>query len=160
MLGRASKEETALTVMAVSHVAVGVRDMERALRFYRDVIGLRVRADLIEEIPAFEGNPARKRRGVYLCWSEGPRESFLVLDQQQDPFGEPARVFQVGIHHFGFWVDDVDGIAERARSAGFRLLTRPGIGDTKTYGEPPGGKVKSCFLLDPDGNCVQVDQRL
>ena len=151
-----------MAIQAVSHVAVGVREMERALLFYRDVIGLRVRADLIEEIPAMGGEPARKRRGVYLCWSEGPRESFLVLDQQltTPPYGEPARIFQVGIHHFGFWVDDVDAIAERARAGGFRLVTQPGIGDTKTYGEPPGGKVKTCFLLDPDGNCVQVDQRL
>jgi catechol 2,3-dioxygenase-like lactoylglutathione lyase family enzyme len=149
-----------MAIKAVSHVAVGVRDMERALRFYRDVIGLRVRADLMEDLPPMDGKPARKRRGVYLCWSEGPEESFLVLDQQDEPYGEPARVFQVGIHHFGFWVDDVDAIAGRAQAAGFRLMTQPGIGDTKTYGEPPGGKVKACFMLDPDGNCVQVDQRM
>jgi catechol 2,3-dioxygenase-like lactoylglutathione lyase family enzyme len=151
-----------MAVKAVSHVAVGVRDMERSLRFYRDVIGLRVRADLIEEIPSMDGQEPRKRRGVYLCWSEGPRESFLVLDQQLTPapWGEPARIFQVAIHHFGFWVDDVDAIAARARAGGFHLVTEPGNGDTATYGEPPGGKVRSCFLLDPDGNCVQVDQRL
>jgi catechol 2,3-dioxygenase-like lactoylglutathione lyase family enzyme len=151
-----------MAIRAVSHVAVGVRDMERALRFYRDVVGLRVRADLIEEIPAMGSEVARKRRGVYLCWSEGPDESFLVLDQQLtvEPYGEPARIFQVGIHHFGFWVDDVGAIAARARAGGFRLLTEPGTGDTRAYGEPPGGKVRSCFMLDPDGNCVQVDQRL
>ena len=147
-------------IKAVSHVAVGVRDMERALTFYRDVLGLRVRMDLMEDIPPMNGKPARKRRGVYMCWSEGPQESFLVLDQQDEQHGEPAQVFQVGIHHFGFWVDDVDAIAARASAAGFRLLTKPGIGDDKTYGEPPGKKMKACFMLDPDGNCVQVDQRM
>ena len=67
----------------------------------------------MEELPPMNGKPARKRRGVYMCWSEGPQESFLVLDQQlsRAPFGEPPRVFQVGTHHFGFWVDDVDAIA-------------------------------------------------
>ena len=27
------------------------------------------------------------------------------------------------------------------------------------YGEPPGGRVKSVFLRDPEGNYVQLDQR-
>src|SRR5215470_15111906 len=96
------REEDPAMIKAVSHVAVGVRDMERALRFYRDVLGLRVRADLMEEIPPMNGKPATKRRGVYMAWGEGPQESFLVLDQQDQQFGDPAQVFQVGIHHFGF----------------------------------------------------------
>ena len=101
-----------------------------------------------------------KRRGVYLCWSEGPDESFIVLDQQQEPFGEPARLFQRAIHHFGFWVDDVAAIAERARAGGFEVVVEPSEGDSWTYGEPPGRRIRSSFLRDPDGNNVQVDQRL
>ena len=38
-----------MTVHSVSHVAVGVRDMDRSLTFYRDLIGLDVRFDDIEE---------------------------------------------------------------------------------------------------------------
>ena len=34
-----------MTVHSVSHVAVGVRDMDRSLAFYRDLIGLDVRYD-------------------------------------------------------------------------------------------------------------------
>jgi catechol 2,3-dioxygenase-like lactoylglutathione lyase family enzyme len=147
-------------IRGISHVAVGVSDMERALVFYRDVIGLRVRADQAEEMPAMGGGPPLKRRGVYLCWSEGPHESFLVLDEQQEQFGEPARLFQRGIHHFSFWVDDADAIAARAGEAGFEVVVRPSIGDTWTYGEAPGGKVKSAFLRDADGNNVQIDQRM
>lgn len=30
---------------------------------------------------------------------------------------------------------------------------------TDAYGEPPGGRVKTAFLDDPDGNFVQLDQR-
>ena len=32
--------------------------------------------------------------------------------------------------------------------------------DTVMYGEPPGGRVKSVFLRDPEGNYVQLDQRV
>ncbi len=150
-----------MAIRAISHVAIGVRDMERALRFYRDALGLRVKLDTIEEIPGFAGSEARKRRAAYLGWSEGPHESFVVLDQQltTPPFGEPARLFQTAIHHFSFWAEDLEAIVARVRSAGFDVLSEPGYGDTLAYGEAPGGKVLSTFLRDPDGNYVQLDQR-
>ena len=151
-----------MAIRAISHVAVGVRDMDRALRFYRDALGLRVKLDTIEEIPGFEGSQARKRRAAYLGWSEGPHESFVVLDQPLSipPSGEPARLFQTGIHHFSFWVDDLAAIVARLRAAGETVLFEPGVGDSLAYGEAPGGKVLSTFLRDPDGNYVQLDQRL
>src|SRR5262245_50973849 len=98
-----------MPIRGVSHVAVGVRDMERSLRFYRDVLGLRVSADQPEEFPGFDGGAPIKRRGVYLRYQDGPDESFLVLDQQltRAPEGRPPKIFQIGTHHFGFWVDDV-----------------------------------------------------
>jgi len=150
-----------MPIRAISHVAVGVRDMDRALHFYRDALGLRVKLDTIEEIPGFEGSAARKRRAAYLGWSEGPHESFLVLDQplSRPAEGGPARLFQTGIHHFSFWVDDIAAIVARARAAGESVLFEPGVGDTLAYGEAPGGKVLSTFLRDPDGNYVQLDQR-
>src|SRR5688572_25854498 len=119
-----------MAIRAISHVAIGVRDMDRALRFYRDGLGLRVKLDAIEEIPAFEGSEARKRRAAYLGWSEGPHESFVVLDQPltMPPSGEPARLFQTGIHHFSFWVDDIHAIAARLRAAGLEVLFDPGAG--------------------------------
>ena len=53
-----------MAIRAVSHVAVGVRDMERALRFYRDALGLFVKLDTTEELPGVGGSEARKRRAA------------------------------------------------------------------------------------------------
>src|SRR5438445_13810135 len=48
--GRASDlPEQAHRLGAVHHVAVVVEDLDRALRFYRDVLGLEL--ELVEEIP-------------------------------------------------------------------------------------------------------------
>jgi catechol 2,3-dioxygenase-like lactoylglutathione lyase family enzyme len=145
-------------IRAVSHVAVGVRDMDRSLGFYRDVLGLPVAADQEESFGDFGG----RRHAVYLRWGNEPDASFLVLDEQLErpKLGEPAALFTIGVHHFGFWVDDVEAIASRARDAGVELVVEPSVGDTWLYGEPAGGKVKTAFLRDPDGNVVQVDQRM
>jgi catechol 2,3-dioxygenase-like lactoylglutathione lyase family enzyme len=78
---------------AVSHIAVGVRDMDRSLHFYRDLLGLKVCLDTMENIGGLKTlfvNPVKgKRRAVYLRFEEGPHSSFIVLSQ--NPVEVPGR---------------------------------------------------------------------
>ena len=85
-----------------------------------------------------------------------------MLDEQisREPFGAPPRLFQVGTHHFGLWVDDLDAMVARAEASGFTPAIPAVDADSEAYGETPGGKVRTVFLRDPDGNFVQLDQRL
>jgi catechol 2,3-dioxygenase-like lactoylglutathione lyase family enzyme len=151
-----------MPVLGISHVAVGVSDMERALVFYRDIIGLRVTLDTVEA--AFGKNPdAYRRRAVYLRAEDGPHEFFIVLDQQLDqaPFGSPPRILQLGTHHFSFWVDDLEDKFDRLVAEDFRVVVSPTPADAVAYGEPEGsGRVLTAIVKDQDGNPVQLDQRL
>ena len=151
-----------MSIRAVSHIAVGVRDMDRSLEFYRDLLGMSVSLDALEEFPGRPGATPTRRRGVYLRWGAGDETSFIVLDEQisRDPFGEPPRLFQVGTHHFGLWVDDLDSMVARAEARGFPPAIAPTDAGSEAYGESPGRKVRTVFLRDPDGNFVQLDQRL
>ena len=83
----------AMGIQAVSHIAVGVRDMDVALPFYRDVLGMYVSADKVEEFPQGPDQPPAQRRAVYLRWVDGPHASFVVLDQQLtwEPRARPRR---------------------------------------------------------------------
>ena len=67
-------------IEAISHIAVGVTEMERSLRFYRDVLGMHVSLDTEEQLPGCGGSDAQNRRAVYLRWREGAHETFVVLD--------------------------------------------------------------------------------
>lgn len=151
-----------MPVRNVSHIAIGVRDMDRSLPFWTDVVGLHVTLDTVEEFKV--GGEVVRRRGVYLREREGPDDAFVVLDQQlsQSPEGSPKPLFEVGLHHFGFWVDDLDAIHDRAQAAGVTVMVRPGRrgADSTTYGEPRGRLVRAMFLNDPDGNVIQFDQRV
>jgi catechol 2,3-dioxygenase-like lactoylglutathione lyase family enzyme len=150
-----------MPIKNVSHIAIGVRDMDRSLLFWTEVVGFHVSLDTIEEF-TIDGEMVR-RQGVYLREREGPDEPFVVLDQQltTPKSGGPKPLFDIGIHHFGFWVDDLDEIVERVRMARVPIVVEPSAGgaDTASYGEPPGGFVRSMFVRDPDGNFVQFDQR-
>jgi catechol 2,3-dioxygenase-like lactoylglutathione lyase family enzyme len=150
---------------AVSHVAIGVSDMDRALHFYRDLLGLRVTLDTMERIGGMGtlfANPQKgQRRAVYMRFEDGPHASFIVLSQNPgEPRGHPLKIDQVGLHHFSFWVDDLRERVEKLKTAGVKILLPPTESDTVAYGEPTGGKVLTTLFEDPDGTIVQFDQRL
>jgi catechol 2,3-dioxygenase-like lactoylglutathione lyase family enzyme len=152
-----------MSIRTFSHVAIGVRDMEVALPFWRDVVGLRVSLDTIEEMPQGDGKPIAKRRAVYMRWDDDPRSSFVVLDQQLDreTEGDPAQIFQMGLHHYGFWVDDLDAVLGRVQDAGLKIVLNGSVGaDSVWWGEPPGDTIRSIIVQDPEGGYVQFDQRV
>lgn len=138
----------------ISHVAVGVSDMARSLPFYRDLLGLDVMLDTEEKV----GNGSR--HAVYMRWSKDG--GFLVLSQTlgRDPSGKPLRLHQVGLHHFAFWVDDLEKRVEKLRAAGVKIIVPPYAAGAIAYGEKTGGKVLTCLFEDPDGTILQFDQRL
>jgi len=150
-----------MPIRNVSHIAIGVRDMDAVLPFWTGVVGLHVTLDTEERFTI--GGEEVRRRGVYLREAEGPHEPFVVLDEQltRPKTGDPKPLFEIGVHHVGFWVDDIDTIAARARAAGVPIVAEPSErgADTAAYGEPPGGLVRSMFVRDPEGNIVQFDQR-
>jgi catechol 2,3-dioxygenase-like lactoylglutathione lyase family enzyme len=87
---------------------------------------------------------------------------FLVLDERQDiqAPGGPKDLYDFGIHHFGFWVDDVNAIADKARAGGVEFIYGPSDADTSTYAEPEGGTIRLLLIRDPEGNVVQLDERV
>lgn len=153
-------------LVGFSHIAVGVRDLDLALVFYRDALGFEVRRDLVETWPARGVVPAMSRRAAYLQYVDyldAPTSTFLVLDQQigRDVGGGPAELGELGVNHFGLWVRDLDALISRASACGFTPVAEPRILQTSdTMGEAEGFFHRGIAYLDPDGNVVQVDERI
>lgn len=151
-------------ILAMSHVAIGVRDMDSSLEFYRDILGLRVTADRLEEFQQGDGQAPARRRAVYLRWADGPQATYVVLDQHltKETQGAPTPLFDAGLHHFAFWVDNFDELLGRARRSGREIVMGgdgPAVG-SEWVGEAPGGRsVRSVVVRDPEGNHVQLDER-
>ncbi len=138
----------------ISHVAIGVSDMARSLPFYRDLLGLEVMLDTEEKVGS------GSRHAVYMRWAADA--GFIVLSQTlgREPSGTPLRLHQVGLHHFAFWVDDLDARVEKLKRAGVKIIVPPYAAGAIAYGEKTGGKVLTCLFEDPDGTILQFDQRL
>jgi catechol 2,3-dioxygenase-like lactoylglutathione lyase family enzyme len=149
----------------ISHVALGVRDMERSLRFYRDLLGCEVRYDAMQPIggmPSLYANPEKgRRRAVHLHYGSGAGGGFLVLSEM--PGGTPGHAIkldEVGISHFSWWVDDLRALHDKLKAAGVKILVPPTEADSGGYGEKPGRKYLTCLFEDPDGIILQLDQRV
>lgn len=154
-----------MKIRATSHIAIGVSNMERALHFYRDLLGLRVTLNDPNENPGgmlstVSGTKRGSRHGVYLRWDDGPDATFIVLSEDHPTHGEPLKLNQVGIHHFAFWVDDLQETFEKVKAAGVPIVLPPTAFDTIAYGETSGSKVLTTLFKDPDGTVIQLDQRV
>ncbi len=149
----------------ISHVAIGVRDMERSLKFYRDLLGLEVRFDGMQPIggmPSLYASPDKgQRRAAHLTYGKGANKGFLVLSERPGGTpGEAIKLDQVGISHFSWWVDDIRALHARLKDAGVKILVPPAETDSAGYGDAPGKKYLTCLFEDPDGIIVQLDQKV
>lgn len=155
-----------MAILGVSHIALGVSDMDAALAFYTKVVGLTVRTVFNQEIgadqgAALHGGRAIRRRQAWLAYGDDPHSAALALDQLYEPTPADCRaaIYDLGTHHFAFWVDDIVSVVSRAREGGYQVIM-PHVARTEDYGETGKGWIASVFLKDPDGNLVQCDQRV
>jgi len=104
----------------IHHIAVAVRDLDEALVFYRDALGLEVTGR--REVP---------KEGVEIAFlASGEAEVELI--QPLDDEGGVARFLEKhgdGLHHLCLKVDDIDQAIARVREMGGRLLSEePQVG--------------------------------
>ena len=88
------------------HIAIACADVEATAKFYEDVFGM-------ERVGTSESSLAD---GVYL--SDGVI-NLAVLDYKTDEAaGKERGKDYVGVHHFGFWVEDLAAAEESIEAHG------------------------------------------
>lgn len=102
----------------IAHVGIAVSDLEAALGFYRDVLG-------IEPHPPEEADGA-----TILSLPFGESDIELMTPTGPDtPVGRFLARRGPGIHHICYRVPDLDAAIQACRAAGYRLIDetpRPG----------------------------------
>jgi len=102
----------------IAHVGVAVADLEAALAFYRDVLGL-------------QPKPAETADGatiVSLPFGETEIE-LLTSAEPESPIARFLARRGPGIHHICYRVPDLDAALAACRAAGYRLIDEaPRIG--------------------------------
>ena len=132
--------------LKVSHCFITVDDHDKALGFYRDVLGLEVRSDI-----SFEG-----MRWVTVVPPNQPELQITIETAESCPGAtvddrqKLSELLAKGLlRGLIFTTDDVDATFERIRASGAEVLQEP---IDQAYG------VRDCAFRDPAGNMIRLNQ--
>jgi catechol 2,3-dioxygenase-like lactoylglutathione lyase family enzyme len=147
-----------MTVLTLHHGGRTVQDMEQALAFYRDLLGLRVVDDDVQEGPELSelvGIKDARLRIVFL--SPDGKPPYVELIQYLKGAGRlpdgSETAGDVGNTHCCLLVDDIHKVQEELMAAGVRF-SGPPVLDTAYF------KGEYCtYCYDPDGFVVELWSR-
>ena len=127
-------------IQGIHHVALRCRDEENykeTLRFYRDLIGMKVKCS----------------------WGEG-----LYAATMLELNGDAMEIFAGGaasdrtgsVNHFAFWTDDPDACTEKVRNAGYPIISEPSDVNLRLT-EPAGGvyPLRFAYCIGPVGELIE-----
>ena len=121
-----------LQPVRIGHVVLKVRDLDRSLAFYRDLLGFRVTSTMSNVM-------------IFLsATGESHHDLALLRVGDSAPSQVPAAV---GLYHVAIQLSDFDAV-RRAH----RLLTERGL----LKGSADHGVTRSLYTADPDGNEIEL----
>ena len=125
-----------MEIKELGHIVLYVRNLERSVAFYRDVLGWH------QVVPDVPGMPAS-------AFSSGRTHHELLLIEVGPDAAPQPHGRHIGLYHFGLKVGDTDddlrAALRRCQESGVRIV---GTSDhTVTH---------SLYVLDPDGNELEL----
>ena len=126
----------------INHIAIAVTDIDSALSFWRDALGLGV--DHIEDVPS--------QKAVVAFLPCGDSEVELVKPVTEDT-GVAKFLAERGggMHHLCFEVDDLEGMLLQLKTKGIRLINEVAM-------DLPGRKMAFIHPMSTGGVLVELYQ--
>jgi catechol 2,3-dioxygenase-like lactoylglutathione lyase family enzyme len=143
-----------MAVLRLSHIGICVSDLDRSVRFYRDLLGFKRVGEL-----EIGGEPTSTLlqiddvdlHAVYLE-RDGTRIELLHYKRPgATGDGSPRLMNQRGLTHLSLRVDAFADLLRSLESAGVRVLA-------KTKIEIPAFEAAAVFVTDPDGTLIELVQ--
>lgn len=140
----------------VRHIGIVVTDLDRSLRFYRDMLGLTI-VRALDESGAYLDNMLAlhdvRVTTVKLAGGDGPTlVELLRFASHAEPSTTARTPYTPGPTHVAFTVEDLDAVYER--------LLRDGVPFNALPQLSPDGSAKVTFCRDPDGTLVELVEAL
>ena len=141
-------------IRGMHHISLSTSDMDRCVRFYRDLLGMKL--DRISElrpgVEAFETVVGlREVSGQVAQFNLGNMNMEVFCYRHPVPVpGARRPACDAGIRHIAFDVQDIFAEYARLKAAGVDFVSPPQ--------HIAMGKVTSCYFYDPDGNILELQE--
>ena len=139
-----------MKIKNIRHTGIVVADMARSLKFYRDLLGMKVVTEATEEseyIDTISALSGVRIEIAKLVTEDGGMVELLHYVNHPTPNIE-NRLCDNGIRHMAFTVDEIEKIYADWSAKGVRFNSPPVIS--------PNGYAKVAFCQDPDGVFLEV----
>lgn len=125
------------------HACIVVRDLDKSLRFYRDILGLKV-----DKILTVKGNYPETVFNI-----KGLKLTYVKMRNPDQPKDTPP------IFDLHYWVTP-RRLPKPVYNNEYRGLTKLGVKFISPPQKSPNGKTKICFGYDPDKNLIEFVEDL
>jgi len=158
-----------MPIEKIFHVNIVVRDLDRSLPFYRDILGMRIAEPIFigegppmggiglgAEAYGFRSERDVKVRGVFLRFGNDETEAFIDLLEFIQPrsIGGPySTLHNIGIARIALKVSDIDQSYKELLSKGVKFITPP---VRVLIGENYLADIRYCCFYDPDGTILEL----
>ena len=122
--------------MRILHTMLRVGDLDRSIKFYQDVLGMRLLRT--------SENPEYKYTLAFLGYEDGESAAEIELTYN---WGVDKYEHGTAYGHIAIGVDDIYATCEAVKSAGGKVTREPG--------PVKGGKTVIAFVEDPDGYKIE-----
>lgn len=139
-------------IRGIHHTAISTGDLERSLRFYRDLLGFEtvfsfdwnVGTEVLDRITGLKDSSAR----VVMLKAGNACVEIFQYETPKPKLGEARRpVCDHGLTHICLEVTDIDGEYERLKAAGMVFHCPP---------QEARRGLRATYGRDPDGNVVEL----
>jgi catechol 2,3-dioxygenase-like lactoylglutathione lyase family enzyme len=140
-------------IKSLGHVGLGVADMERSLKFYRDFMGMEVLMELDindDRIGRVIGVKGAACKITHLQLGDGILELFEYTNPKGQNRAQTMNQYDKGLIHIGFEVDGFHNHIKQLEQKGIKLL-----------GEPVEFRpdVWVAYFYGPDGEVCEIRQK-
>ena len=133
----------------IVHIGITVSDMERSISFYRDVLGLEYKGELMMEGPETEM--------LFCCAGCKVRVAYLNGSPELQPRSKAGHpdLRTTSVSEICFRCEDIDRLYHHLSERQVECLSEPQSFDFTKYGF---GKSRAIYFKDPDGIILEAIQ--
>lgn len=138
----------------IRHTGIVVSNLDKALYFYRDILGLKIKREMLETGEYIDNLSALKGVKVKTIKMSAKDGSLIELLYYESHHSEirSRGICDIGYSHIAFTVENLDNEYKRLKEKRIKFNCVPQVS--------PDGKAKVTFCRDPEGNIIELVEEL
>lgn len=150
-----------LVLIKPLHLNLTVRDLDEMLDFYRNVLGFEIMVESEIADEAFCQGVGLPDASVKMAYLQLPGADFRIEMFQYNHLMPKQRQLDLpneqGYRHIAFQVNDLEQAYKELMNQGVPFISPPVLVNQPAYGTVG---VNFCYLRDPEGNLIELIERI